>query len=218
MTEKEMNTQTSSLIGMGKAVGGALAAKYQKTLRHGLERRADPEPYLQATANLLLWEFTPTEIPEPSGMKTEDLLARAEEAFVRVAGLYRSKGGVLLAKHYVGELALVGEMARQWAESFSEEVPTSVDLSKDLTKEEIETRLGLTAKADFLELMEAASLDSSNHLARRLLMESTGGVLQLPTSKLEGLCKRLALRMYQAFQEPNELAHLLVHGEEDELE
>ncbi len=206
-----MTTKAGAMTGVGKRHGSA-SREFQRLIRANCER-GDTQNATKAVAAVLLSEGERAAlIPTPTGVKTNELLARAEEAIKHVASEYHMRGGVLTAKGYVPRLGLVAEMAKQWLEGFSPPIQTSVDLRDGLLEEELNARLALTAQAVLEELVEVCHNHGRDEVLAMIAEPYEGGVVEIYSDKIEGFCMKAARKMFEAFQNPNEIAHKKAHG------
>ena len=231
---EEANTKKlameSQLAASKARLDEAKREKHQKIVRIHCER-GNHQAMVETTAEVLLRGHMPSRIPEPVGVKTKDLLDRAEQAIVEVVEEYRSAGGVLLAKGYVGSLGLAAEMGKQWLASFVPEIQEAHPLRQLEDDQELNARLTLVAKAVLIciaektphgkKLLEGVPRDQV--LAKRkqlyadiieLMSTDPGRSVCIEAADLDGLSKKAARAMLRAFTHPNEEIHRLVHGAE----
>jgi hypothetical protein len=139
------------------------------------------------------------EIPLNTGVQTDELTRRAQDACRRSAINYRDQGGILIAKGFSTVDVLSEMMSELWRRTFSPPIP--VTKKWELT-EEMQDRLTVVA------------LQSSEVLTKAFVpIDYEGPVYLLPVSALEGVCSSLARKMYEALEEPNETIQKMVHGE-----
>jgi hypothetical protein len=194
-------------------IGGVLRAKGvlseagQKAVRQHCERGNAAQMIVAVADTLLVEAMAAGAVPQNAGIKTQELLDRTEEALRRIAETYHERGGVLTAKGYVSIDGLAREMAKQWAQSFSAPIPAEFSLKGTLGDPEIQDRLTLVAlKLRQLVIETADTYDAET----KGLVTS---IVSFDEEKLEGLCQRAAIEMFQAFERPNETNHELIHKE-----
>lgn len=198
---------TESKIGGVFRAKGVLSAEVQKIVRMHCERGNAQEMIEKVADYLVANGIVHGKIPANAGVKTKDLLERAEAAMISEAEGYHLKGGVLTAKGYVSITGLVAEMAKQWIRSFAAPIPTEYDIRGTLKDPEIQDRLALVAMK-LKELLDEYPKTTINHDRPG---EEEG--LFIGEDKVEGFCRRASVEMFRAFNEPNETNHEIIHGE-----
>ncbi len=207
-----MDTQVKAMVAVGK-LNGSDSKPFQKLIRMNCEKgRLDNSR--QAVAGVLLYEGVKVgQIPRPVGMQTKELVSFAEEMINQIASDYNSIGGALTAKGYASVQELSTEMLNLWLNSFTPEIPTTVDLEKGLLEEELNARLALTAQALLDEISERVKNYDKDEVLRHVKNGAAEAVLEIEVGSLEALCMKAARQMLWAFQNPNEAAHRKAHGE-----
>jgi hypothetical protein len=185
---------------------GVLSAEVQKVVRLHCER-GNAQEMIEKVADYLVANGIVTgKIPPNAGVKSRDLLERTEHAMISEAEQYHLKGGVLTAKGYVSITGLVAEMAKQWIRSFAAPIPTEYNIKGTLKDPEIQDRLTIVS-IKLQELLKEKGVLSGG------MTDETCDQLILKTDDLEGICRRAAVEMFRAFNEPNEANHEIIHGE-----
>jgi len=198
---------TESRIGGVLRAYGVLSAEAQKLVRAHCEK-GNTQVMLEAIAEVMLAVgIASGKIPANAGMKTKDLLDRAEEAILKEAQNYNDRGGVLTAKAYASILGLAAEMAKQWLRGFAPPIPTEVEVKGTLEDPEIQDRLTVVALKLREILHEKLRPQEENHL------EPEHSVYTLYAQDIEGICHRAAMEMFRAFVDPNTANHELIHKE-----
>lgn len=190
---------------------GVLHGDSQRLVRLHCEKGNAQEMIEKVAEAMLADGIAKGRIPANAGMKTRDLLERTEAAMLQEVEDYHMKGGYLTAKGFVSLTGMVAEMAKQWLQGFSAPIPTETIIKGTLSDPEVQDRLTLVA----LKLKRLVCETAEDDLGRTAMHNG-----ELRTTKLiindhdlEGLCQRAAVAMFQAFQEPNETNHEIIHGE-----
>ena len=188
---------------------GILGAGTQKLVRLHCERGNIQEMVELIAEGMLAKAMLDRRIPQNAGEKTSDLLARAEEAIIREVDDYTMRGGVLTSK-YVPKSGLVAESAKQWLAGFSSIAHTAEkDLGAGLSDPEIQDRLtlvALTLKKILEDKTEPAQVNAS--------LDPEYHTRVLKVADIEGICKRAAVAMLRAFNNPNSANHTIIHGDD----
>lgn len=196
-----------STIGGVFRARGVLSAEAQKLVRMHCER-GNAQAMIEAVAEFLVSDgIARGRIPPNAGEKRKDLLDRAEQAMYKEAEEYHSKGGVLVAKGYVSITGLVAEMAKHWLREFSPPIPTEVSLKGTLSDPEVQDRLTVVAlKLRELIIEQADTYDPEKK-------ELVTSIVSFDEERLEGICRRAAIEMFRAFEDPNKTNHEIIHKE-----
>lgn len=187
------------LVGTAKAVG-LYSPKVQKIFQHHCEAGRIAE-VAEVVAQVLYDEALAAHtLPEPKGVRTDELVARMLDASKHLAETY-ARRGVLCAKGYLpaGQLALL--VINRWETTFH-----SV-----LAGQEEEHQLVDGLDPDFLTRSTVAAQALAELLLR--LPRTQDGDLILPMKELEGFCVMAVKKMYIAFVKPDSAVHELLHGE-----
>jgi hypothetical protein len=199
-------------VGMGSALGGvlrakgALAAEVQRIIRAHCEKGNAAGVTVILAEYLLSSGMSRGEIPLNAGIRTGELLERAEEAILRIVNAYHDAGGVLTARGFVSILGLAAEMAKQWISGFAAPIPVETVIKGTLSDPEIQDRLTVVA-------LKVRQLLLSEGDLRGGMTDDTCDALELKVEDLEGICRRAAIAMFLAFQNPNEANHEIIHKE-----
>lgn len=195
----------SRIAGVFKA-RGVLHGDSQRLVRLHCER-GNAQEMIERVAEAMLAEgIAKGRIPANAGMKTRDLLERTEAALLQEVESYHMKGGYLTAKGFVSLTGMVAEMAKQWLQGFSAPIPTETVIKGTLSDPEIQDRLTLVALKLRQLIYEKGRLLGG-------MTDETCDLLELKVEDIEVLCQRAAVALFQAFQEPNETNHEIIHGE-----
>lgn len=202
-----------STIGGVFRARGVLSAEAQKLVRMHCER-GNAQAMIEAVAEFLVSDgIARGRIPPNAGEKRKDLLDRAEQAMYKEAEEYHSKGGVLVAKGYVSITGLVAEMAKHWLREFSPPIPTEVSLKGTLSDPEVQDRLTVVALKLSEILDEYRETVEHENGAGEVVSAQKTGTLMIPHDKVEGFCRRAAIEMFRAFEDPNKTNHEIIHKE-----
>jgi len=188
------------LLGTVKGAG-LLNPKVQKILQHHCEIGMILE-VAEVVAKVLfdqaLVEHT---MPEPQGVKTAELHARAADAAKHLAEEY-ARRGVLVAKGFLpaGQLMLI--ILRMWEDQFSS-VLRNPEEHHDLVED---------VSPDFIA-RQAVAAQAVRDLLARLPTTSDGEGLILPMKEVEGFCVIAVKAMHAAFINPDAAVHKTLHGE-----
>jgi hypothetical protein len=179
---------------------GLWAERAQRAIRLHCER-GNTQPMIEAVASALLhYGMSRREIPANAGVKTKDLLHRAEEGIRRVVAEYHNRGGVLTAKGYVSELGLVAETAKQWLLGFRSPIGGK-NLAEGLDDDAVNARLTVAATR-VLKVLHDSSTPCADGASRIVDRDD-----------IEAFCRRAAREMFEAFNAPDAEAHAMLHGE-----
>lgn len=187
---------------------GVLDGDAQRLVRLHCEK-GNVQPMVEAISSAMLAVgIASGEIPSNAGVKTKDLLDRAEEAIISAVKRYHEKGGVLIAKGYTSVLGLAAEMAKQWLAAFSPPIPTEVQVKGTLSDPEIQDRLTVVALK--LNALLKEKMLASEH---NPYLDPESHTYIIKGEDLEGICQRASLEMFRAFLDPNSANHELIHKE-----
>lgn len=194
------DVQLQHILGAIKAQG-LLDRKIQSILQHHCDAGRIAEVAEVVATALYHQALVDRTMPEPQGIKTKELEARATSAAQRLAEDY-ARRGVLVAKGYLpaGQLAL--GILRIWETQFSSVLQNPEEpheLVDDLDPDFI-TRSSVSAQAILA-------------LLARLPKSADGEALLLPMKEVEGFCVSATRAMYKAFVKPDHAVHETLHGE-----
>lgn len=189
----------SLLVGTFKAQG-LYTPKVQRIIQHHCETGRIVE-IAEVVAQVLYDEaLAARSIPEPKGVRTDELTARMLDGIKILCEDY-ARRGVLCAKGYLpaGQLALL--VIRLWENAFHSVLVGAEDNHP----------LVDGADPDFLTRSTVAA-QALAELALRL-QRTEEGDLVLPMRELEGFCTTAVKKMYAAFVKPDHAVHEMLHGE-----
>lgn len=187
------------LVGTVKAQG-LLSPRIQRIVQHHCDAgriREMAEVVAQVLYDQALGDRS---IPEPTGVRTPELLARTQDGVRHIVERYAQRG-VLCAKGYYPAAQLVMLMLGKWENDFNNAFQ---HLDSDHGLPDTDDHNFVTRSTVAAQAIRAVLL--------KKLPRTPEGDLVLPMSDLEGFCIAAVRTMHAAFTCPEETVHELVHG------
>ena len=186
------------LIGTIKAEG-LLSPKVQKILQHHCGTGHIVEVADVVARVLYDQALQEHSIPEPVGVRTRELVERAQDGIRNVVEAY-ARRGVLCAKGYYPPSQLALLLLDCWESDFN----------GALRHVEIGSGLPDTTDHDFVARAAVAAQALAKMLEK--LPRSQEGDALLPMKDMEGFCIAAVRMMHAAYTKPDVTVHELVHG------
>lgn len=208
-----MNPRQQSLIGIARSQS-CLSKGYQRVALLAMQR-GHLQDVLEATAHaILVSQLLAKTIPQPMGIKTDELCEHAAAAITDLVWDYHLRGGVVTGKGFFQRTDLTEEVLRLWHERFTKPLDPAPTLGEDLGPDGTQQRLTLAAHRILDLLTSVSRLEPAR--VQEMLGNPGTNVLAIPAKDLEAFCKKAALAVQRAFLEPELVIHEREHGASDD--
>lgn len=210
-SKKSWETRRSALGSALRGVGLRSHAGI-RTIRRLCEA-GDVQLVVEAVADILLSEGVASGvIPANAGVLSKDLGYAVEAAVKDAVNRYHLEGNPLTSRWLDSPDYLVAEICKQWLASFAPPIDKTFSLHDRIEEEEVSSRLGVVALVA-REILNQYREITEHTDEQGVVTSSPSSVIRIHEDQLENICRNLALALFNAFENPNETNHELLHGQ-----